>query len=65
MESTPASGEKAQFNVYLPRELIRRAKYAAVDTGWSLSQLVEAAMTAYLDDLDTHTDTDSKGDHRR
>jgi len=45
--------EKAQFNVYLPKGLIRRAKYASIDTGQSLSRLVEEALTAYLDRLDT------------
>jgi post-segregation antitoxin (ccd killing protein) len=40
--------EKAQFNVYLPRDLIRRAKYASVDAGVSLSRLVEDALTAHL-----------------
>jgi predicted HicB family RNase H-like nuclease len=48
----PARSEKAQFNVYLPKALIRRAKYASVDTGQSLSHLVEEALTAHLDRLD-------------
>lgn len=45
--------QKAQFNVYLPKGLIRRAKYASIDTGQSLSRLVEEALTAHLDRLDT------------
>ena len=48
----PDSAEKAQFNVYLPKLLIRRAKYASIDTGQSLSQLVEDALTAHLDQLE-------------
>jgi len=48
----PVRAEKAQFNVYLPKGLIRRAKYASVDTGQSLSHLVEEALTAHLDRLD-------------
>ena len=40
---------KQQFNVYLPPELIRRAKHAAVDEGTSLSRMVELALTAYLE----------------
>jgi len=48
----PARAEKAQFNVYLPKALIRRAKYASVDTGQSLSHLVEEALAAHLDRLD-------------
>ncbi len=57
MTEQPSSAEKAQFTVYLPRHLIRRAKYAAVDTGQSLSQLVGNALTAYLDDLETRGTT--------
>lgn len=41
-----------QFKVYLSSELIRRLKYAAVDHEASLSALVAAAVTRYLDDLE-------------
>jgi len=50
--TTPAPEDKAQFNVYLPRELIRRAKYASIDAGQSLSRLVEEALTAHLERLE-------------
>jgi hypothetical protein len=33
---------------YLPKALIRRAKYASIDAGQSLSRLVEDALTAHL-----------------
>ena len=46
---TSADGKK-QFNVYLPPELIRRAKYRALDDQTSLSELVQRALQRYLEE---------------
>ena len=47
--SPDAGPAKQQFNVYLPPDLIKRAKYRALDDQMSLSDLVERALTEFLE----------------
>jgi predicted HicB family RNase H-like nuclease len=54
MTDTPRSPKKQQFNVYLTPELIRRAKYRALDDQVSLSDLVERALITFLESGDPH-----------
>lgn len=52
---------KQQFNVYLPVELIRAVKHFAVDAEQSLSAIVEAALSEYLDRVGTPAKERSRG----
>lgn len=45
--------ERTQFNVYLPRELVRAVRHAAVDAGTSLSACVQSVLEEHLASL-TH-----------
>jgi hypothetical protein len=52
-----------QFNVYLPVELIRAIKYHAVDTEQSLSAIVEAGLSDYLNRADRGRRESKRGHH--
>jgi hypothetical protein len=53
---------KQQFNVYLPVELIRAVKHHAVDSEQSLSAIVTAALSDYLDRAIQRGKEQSRGD---
>lgn len=50
LEMSERVPDRAQFNIYLPRELIRQVKHAAVDAGQSLSGYVEGVLRGHLNE---------------
>lgn len=52
--------KKQQFNIYLPPDMIRKVKHAAVDAGQSLSDFVEQALRERLERLESDKKTSPK-----
>lgn len=48
-EGATATAAKQQFNVYLPRDLVKQLKHDAIERGDSLSRLVERIFREYLE----------------
>jgi len=42
--------KKAQFNVYLPADLVREIKHRSIDEGLSLSAFVGRVVSDYLEE---------------
>lgn len=52
--------DKKQFNVYLPPDLIRAVKHAAVDEGLSLSVFVERVLRDYMEQMQKKQDEEEE-----